>query len=103
MPGAPAYGDTLKSAALSRSPTGARAPTIALAVSGSIAAYKAAEVARLLLKAGARVIPIMTRAAHEFIGPMTLSGLCGEPVRQEMFDPSFAGELHVELARIADV
>jgi phosphopantothenoylcysteine decarboxylase/phosphopantothenate--cysteine ligase len=100
MPGAaPAHGDTTPSAA----PEGPRSPTIALAVSGSIAAYKAAEVARLLLKAGARVIPLMTRAAREFIGPMTLSGLCGEPVREAMFDPSFAGELHVELAREADV
>jgi phosphopantothenoylcysteine decarboxylase/phosphopantothenate--cysteine ligase len=77
--------------------------TIALAVSGSIAAYKAAEVARLLLKGGARVLPLMTRAAHEFLGPMTLSGLCGEPVRGAMFDPSFPGELHVEIARQADV
>jgi phosphopantothenoylcysteine decarboxylase/phosphopantothenate--cysteine ligase len=77
--------------------------TIALAVSGSIAAYKAAEVARLLLKGGARVLPLMTRAAREFLGPMTLSGLCGEPVREAMFDPSFPGELHVEIARQADV
>jgi phosphopantothenoylcysteine decarboxylase / phosphopantothenate---cysteine ligase len=77
--------------------------TVALAVSGSIAAYKAAEVARALLKAGARVLPIMTRSAHQFLGPMTLSGLCGEPVREDMWDPSFAGELHVEIARMADV
>lgn len=77
--------------------------TVALAVSGSIAAYKAAEVARILLKGGARVLPIMTRSAHQFLGPMTLSGLCGEPVREDMWDPSFAGELHVELARMADV
>lgn len=101
MPGAPDHGETsLSAAAAAQSP---RRPTIALAVSGSIAAYKAAEVARLLLKAGARVIPLMTRAAHEFLGPMTLSGLCGEPVRDTMFDPSFAGELHVAIAREADV
>lgn len=99
MTGAPAPDDTLKSAA----PAPRRSPTIALAVSGSIAAYKAAEVARLLLKAGARVIPLMTRAAREFIGPMTLSGLCGEPAREAMFDPAFPGELHVELAAEADV
>jgi phosphopantothenoylcysteine decarboxylase/phosphopantothenate--cysteine ligase len=80
-----------------------KSPTIALAVSGSIAAYKAAEVARLLLKAGARVIPVMTRSAQQFLGAMTLSGLCGEKVRDEMFDPAFPGELHVELAREADV
>ena len=80
-----------------------KSPTIVLAVSGSIAAYKAAEVARLLLQAGARVIPVMTRSAQQFLGAMTLSGLCGERVRDEMFDPGFPGELHVELAREADV
>ena len=64
---------------------------------------KAAEIARLLLKGGARVVPVMTRSAKEFLGPITLSGLCGERVRDEMFDPSVAGELHVELAREADV
>jgi phosphopantothenoylcysteine decarboxylase/phosphopantothenate--cysteine ligase len=78
-------------------------PTIALAVSGSVAAYKAAEVARLLVKEGARVIPLMTRSAHQFLGPMTLSGLCGEPVREDMWDPAFAGELHIALAREADI
>jgi phosphopantothenoylcysteine decarboxylase / phosphopantothenate---cysteine ligase len=83
-------------------PEGAR-PTIALCVSGSIAAYKAAEIARLLLKGGARVVPIMTRSAKEFLGPITLSGLTGEKVREDMWDPAFAGELHVELAREADV
>lgn len=81
----------------------AEKPTIALAVSGSIASYKAAEVARLLIKGGARVIPLMTRSAQQFLGAMTLSGLCGEAVRSEMFDASFAGELHVELAREADL
>lgn len=76
---------------------------MALAVSGSIAAYKAAEVARLLLKAGARVLPIMTRSAHQFLGPMTLSGITGEPVLEDMWDPSFAGEVHVALAQKVDV
>ena len=77
-------------------------PTIALAVSGSIAAYKAVEVARLLLKAGARVIPVMTESARRFVGPVTLSGICGEPVRETMWDPGFAGELHVALAAECD-
>ncbi|WP_437295195.1 bifunctional phosphopantothenoylcysteine decarboxylase/phosphopantothenate--cysteine ligase CoaBC [Sorangium sp. So ce426] len=85
-----------------QAPEGAR-PTVALAVSGSIAAYKAAEVARLLIQGGARVLPIMTRAAQQFLGPMTLSGLCGEPVRDTMWDPGFAGELHVALAAEADL
>lgn len=78
-------------------------PTIALAVSGSIAAYKAAEVARLLVKSGARVVPLMTRAAQEFLGPMTLSGITGERVRSEMFDRSTASEFHVQLANEAAV
>jgi len=67
-------------------PGSTKSPTIVLAVSGSIAAYKAAEVARLLLAAGARVIPVMTRGAQQFLGAMTLSGLCGEKVRDEMFE-----------------
>jgi phosphopantothenoylcysteine decarboxylase / phosphopantothenate---cysteine ligase len=80
-----------------------RRPTVVVAVSGSIAAYKAAEVVRLLLKGGVRVIPVMTRSAAEFLGPLTLSGLTGEQVRQDMFDRELAGELHVELARAADL
>ena len=72
---------------------------VVLGVSGSIAAYKAAEIARLLLKEGVRVLPVMTRSAQKFLGPSTLSGLCGEPVREDMWDPAFAGELHIALAR----
>jgi len=76
---------------------------IALAVAGSIAAYKAAEIARALRKGGARVLPVMTRSATEFLGPLTLSGITGEPTVTDMFDPGFAGEIHVDLARRADV
>jgi phosphopantothenoylcysteine decarboxylase/phosphopantothenate--cysteine ligase len=72
-------------------------------VSGSIAAYKAVEVARLLVKGGARVVPVMTRGAKEFLGPLTLSGITGEAVHDEMFRPDYAGELHVALAHEADV
>ena len=77
--------------------------TIALCVTGSIAAYKAPIVARLLLKAGAKVVPVMTKSASEFVGASTLAGLCGEPVSGAMWDPSFAGELHVAIAARADV
>ncbi len=77
--------------------------TVALVVTGSIAAYKAPLVARLLKKAGVRVIPIMTRSAEQFVGRATLSGLTGEPVRCDAFGEGAAGELHVELGRIADV
>jgi phosphopantothenoylcysteine decarboxylase/phosphopantothenate--cysteine ligase len=80
-----------------------RRPTVALAVSGSIAAYKAVEVARLLRKSGVHVIPLMTRSAHEFLGAVTLSGICGEKVHETMWDPSVAGELHVALAERADL
>jgi phosphopantothenoylcysteine decarboxylase/phosphopantothenate--cysteine ligase len=76
--------------------------TLALCVTGSVAAYKAAEVARLLLKEGARVLPVMTASGARFLGPTTLSGLTGEPVRMDMWDPGFAGEMHVWLARQAD-
>src|SRR6185503_16562364 len=70
-------------------------PTIVLVVSGSIAAYKAVEVARLLIKGGARVVPVMTRSAREFVGPTTLQGICGERVLGAMFDPEVPGEVHV--------
>jgi phosphopantothenoylcysteine decarboxylase/phosphopantothenate--cysteine ligase len=80
-----------------------RKSTVALCVTGSIAAYKAAEVARGLLAAGVRVIPVMTRAATEFLGPSTLAGLTGEAVRQSMWDPEYAGEMHVALAQEIDL
>lgn len=76
--------------------------TIALCLTGSIAAYKAVEVARLCLKEGAKVIPVMTPSAAKFVGPVTLAGICGEAVHQDMWDPAFAGELHVSLAARAD-
>ena len=79
-----------------------RKPTVVLAVTGSIAAYKAAMVARLLVKAGARVRPVLTDAAERFIGAATFWGICGEPVATDMFDPSVGGEPHVVLAKSAD-
>jgi phosphopantothenoylcysteine decarboxylase/phosphopantothenate--cysteine ligase len=84
-------------------PSPSHAPVVALAVAGSVAAYKAAEIARALKKGGARVLPVMTRAATEFLGPLTLSGITGEKTVTDMFDPSFPGEMHVDLARRADV
>ncbi len=77
--------------------------TVALAVTGSIAAYKSVALARLLCAAEARVIPVLTASASRFVGAVTFAGITGEPVRQEMWDPSIAGELHVELASKADV
>lgn len=75
---------------------------VALGVTGSIAAYKAAELASLLTQAGARVDVLMTEAATRFITPLTLRSLTGRPVFIDMYDPSTElAEEHVEIARRA--
>ena len=58
---------------------------IALGVSGGIAAYKAAEILRLLQERGARVQVVMTRAAQEFVRPLTFAALSGEKVITDLF------------------
>ena len=58
---------------------------IALGVSGGIAAYKAAEIVRLLQDRGIRVQVVMTRAAQEFVRPLTFAALSGEKVITDMF------------------
>lgn len=76
---------------------------ILLGVTGGIAAYKSAELVRLLRRAGAEVRVVMTRSAAEFITPMTLQALSGHPVRQALFDPAHEAAMgHIELARWAD-
>jgi len=75
---------------------------VLLGVSGGIAAYKAALVARLLKAAGADVTVVMTEAATRFIGPDTFSALTGRPAHVSLWERP--GEvLHVRLAREADV
>jgi phosphopantothenoylcysteine decarboxylase/phosphopantothenate--cysteine ligase len=59
---------------------------VVLGVSGGIAAYKAVEVCRRLVDAGAHVVPVMTKGAERFLGRTTLSALASEPVRTELFD-----------------
>lgn len=77
---------------------------ILLAISGGIAAYKSAELVRLLVKAGAKVQVIMTSGATEFITPLTLQALCGHPVHQHLLNPQAeAGMGHIQLARWADL
>jgi len=77
---------------------------ILLGVTGGIAAYKAAELVRGLKKAGAEVRVVMTRAAGEFVTPLTLQALSGNPVRQALFDPAHEAAMgHIELARWADL
>lgn len=76
--------------------------TVALVVTGSIAAYKAPFVARGLLAKGVTVLPVMTRSAERFIGRATLSGLTQQPVHMDAFEAEH-GELHVDLAARADL
>ena len=76
---------------------------IVLGVTGSIAAYKAALLVRLLVKEGAEVQVVMTPAAKEFITPLTLSTLSGRPVLCDFFSSeSGAWNSHVELGLWAD-
>jgi len=77
---------------------------ILLGVSGGIAAYKAAELARALVGAGAEVQVVMTAAATEFVGPLTFQALTGRPVRSALFDAAHEAAMgHIELARWADL
>ena len=77
---------------------------ILLGITGGIAAYKAAELVRELRKAKAEVRIVMTTAAQEFITPLTLQALSGNPVHYSMLDPEAeAGMGHIELARWADI
>jgi phosphopantothenoylcysteine decarboxylase / phosphopantothenate---cysteine ligase len=77
---------------------------ILLGISGGIAAYKSAELVRRLMDHGADVRVVMTRAAQEFITPLTLQALSGNPVHTELLNPEAeAGMGHIELARWADL
>jgi phosphopantothenoylcysteine decarboxylase/phosphopantothenate--cysteine ligase len=77
---------------------------VLLGVSGGIAAYKSAELVRQLQARGARVRVIMTRGAREFITPLTLQALSGNPVHTELLDAEAEqGMGHIELARWADL
>lgn len=75
-----------------------------LGISAGIAAYKAAELARLLVKEGAAVQVVMTTAAAQFIGPLTLQAITGREVRDALFDVQHEAAMgHIELARWADL
>jgi phosphopantothenoylcysteine decarboxylase/phosphopantothenate--cysteine ligase len=77
---------------------------LVLCVTGSIAAYKAADLASKLVQAGARVDTVLTESAREFITPFTFRSLTGRPVYTGMFEPvGDGGEEHVALARRADL
>jgi phosphopantothenoylcysteine decarboxylase/phosphopantothenate--cysteine ligase len=83
--------------------SGAEGKEVLLIVGGGIAAYKSAIIARELLRAGAKVETILTDAAQKFVGAVTFAGLTGRAARTELWDASFSGELHVELASRADL
>jgi phosphopantothenoylcysteine decarboxylase/phosphopantothenate--cysteine ligase len=77
--------------------------SIVLGITGGIAAYKAAELVRLLVKANIDVTVVMTEAATKFITPVTMQALSGKPVFIGMWDSSIAnGMPHIELSRNAD-
>lgn len=77
---------------------------VLLIVGGGIAAYKALELIRLLRKADAEVMTVLTRAGAEFVTPMSLAALTGHPVRQDLFMPEDETAMgHIELSRWADL
>ncbi|WP_432472236.1 bifunctional phosphopantothenoylcysteine decarboxylase/phosphopantothenate--cysteine ligase CoaBC [Amphritea sp. HPY] len=77
---------------------------IVLGITGGIAAYKSAELTRILKGAGADVRVVMTAAATEFITPLTMQALSGHQVHQHLLDPEAeAGMGHIELAKWADM
>ncbi len=76
---------------------------IVLGVSGGIAAYKAAYLARRLIEAGAEVRAVMTDSAVEFLGPATLAGITGHPVLRSLTNHPGSPSPHTELARWADL
>lgn len=80
-----------------------REKLIILGVTGSIAAYKAAILARMLIKAGAVVQVLLTERAKEFVGCATFAGISARPPASSMFDPSAGGESHVSLTARADL
>ena len=77
---------------------------ILLGVTGGIAAYKSAELVRLLIKAGAEVRVVMTPAAQEFVQPLTYQALSGHRVYIDLFDAEADSAMdHIELARWCDL
>jgi len=76
---------------------------IVLGVTGGIAAYKAIEVCRRLVDAGAHVVPIMTEGAERFIGATTLSALASEPVQTKLWDNPTTPIPHTAIGQGADL
>lgn len=79
-------------------------PTVVVGITGCIAAYKACELVRALVKRDIRVKVVMTQAATRFVGPLTLRTLSGEPVTTSLWDdPGSSLVHHISLAEEADL
>jgi phosphopantothenoylcysteine decarboxylase/phosphopantothenate--cysteine ligase len=76
---------------------------ILIAISGSISAYKAADLVSELGKAGHQVQCILTNSAKEFVSPLVLETLSGRKARSEQFGPDVSGTEHIDFARWADL
>lgn len=77
---------------------------ILLIIGGGIAAYKSLELIRRYQDAGATVTPVLTRAAEEFVTPLSVSALAGQKVFRDLFDLGDEAEMgHIQLSRAADL
>lgn len=77
---------------------------ILLVIGGGIAAYKSLELIRLIRKAGGAVTPVLTKAAEEFVTPLSASALAADKVYTHLFDLTDEAEMgHIELSRSADL
>ena len=77
---------------------------VLLIISGGIAAYKSLELIRLLKKQGVSVTPVLTKAAQEFVTPLSVSALAGEKTYTDLFDLTDEAEMgHIQLSRVADL
>ncbi len=84
--------------------TALKGKRILLGLTGGVAAYKAAELTRLLTKAGADVRVVMTQAACRFITPVTMQALSGQTVHTDLWDASVPNSMgHIELSRDRDL
>ncbi|MBN2629338.1 MAG: bifunctional phosphopantothenoylcysteine decarboxylase/phosphopantothenate--cysteine ligase CoaBC [Rhodobacteraceae bacterium] len=77
---------------------------VLLIIGGGIAAYKSLELIRLLQKAGASLVPVLTRAGAQFVTPLSVSALAQHKVYQDLFDLGDEAEMgHIQLSRAADL
>ncbi|MFP7570980.1 bifunctional phosphopantothenoylcysteine decarboxylase/phosphopantothenate--cysteine ligase CoaBC [Marivita sp. S2033] len=77
---------------------------ILLIIGGGIAAYKSLDLIRRLRERGASVTPVLTRAAEEFVTPLSVAALAGEKAYRELFDLTDEAEMgHIQLSRVADL